>query len=82
MYVLCCEYFCPDLVLLLHNICMYYACLYIAEEVSGIPDEDQMTRIYAAIRNLPHPIPNLAFYQALSCLRLASILQVPTCYEQ
>jgi acyl-CoA dehydrogenase family protein 11 len=49
--------------------------LSIGEEVPGIPSTEQMTRIYAAIRNIPHPIPHLAFYQALSCFRMASILQ-------
>lgn len=49
------------------------------ESVPGIPDELHLTRIYAAIQNLPHPIPHLNFYQALSCFRMASIIQVHLC---
>ena len=60
-------------------VCLCAVHLYVCpagESVPGIPDELHLTRIYAAIQNLPHPIPRLNFYQALSCFRIASILQV------
>ena len=35
-----------------------------------------MTRIYASLRALPHPLPHLDFFKVLACFRMAAIAQV------
>lgn len=50
----------------------------IADVVPGCLSEDELTRIYAALRGLPHPLPDWEFFKALSCFRMAGIAQVLT----
>ena len=47
-----------------------------ATEVPGVIAEHEMTRIYAALRALSHPIPHLDYFKALACFRMAAIAQV------
>lgn len=46
-----------------------------ATEVPGVIAEHEMTRIYAALRALSHPIPHLDYFKALACFRMAAIAQ-------
>ena len=43
--------------------------------VAGIPDESSLINSYALQRNLKLPLVGLQYFQALSCYRLASIVQ-------
>ena len=45
------------------------------EPVAGIPDESSLVKSYALQRNLKVPLVGLRYFQALSCYRLASIVQ-------
>ena len=45
------------------------------EPVAGIPDESSLVKSYALQRNLKLPLVGLRYFQALSCYRLASIVQ-------
>ena len=47
----------------------------IDEPVAGIPDEASLIKSYALQRNLKLPLVGLQYFQALSCYRLASIVQ-------
>ena len=44
----------------------------------GVPNEEELTRMYSALMKLPHPLPDWPFFKALSCFRMASIVQVHT----
>lgn len=48
----------------------------VAPETPGVPNEQELTRLYCALMKLPHPLTNMAFFKALSCFRMASIVQV------
>lgn len=47
--------------------------------VPGIPSVHELTRIYAALMKLPHPLPHWEFFKALSCFRMAGVAQVKLC---
>ena len=42
----------------------------------GMPNEEELTRMYSSLMKLPHPLPDWPFFKALSCFRMASIAQV------
>ena len=44
--------------------------------VPGLPNEEELTRMYAALMKLPHPLPHWEFFKALSCFRMAAVVQV------
>ena len=46
-----------------------------AKPVAGMPDEPSLVKSYAHQRDLKLPLIGLSYFQALSCYRLASIIQ-------
>ena len=60
-----------------HFITLSFIQLFITidEPVAGIPDELSLIKSYALQRKLKLPLVGLQYFQALSCYRLASIIQ-------
>ncbi|XP_065896931.1 acyl-CoA dehydrogenase family member 11-like isoform X2 [Dysidea avara] len=47
----------------------------LSKPVAGMPDEPSLVKSYAHQRDLKLPLIGLSYFQALSCYRLASIIQ-------
>ena len=59
------------------QFCLLYLYFIIDADIPpGVPNEEELTRMYSALMKLPHPLPDWPFFKALSCFRMASIVQV------
>ena len=41
---------------------------HVAEEVDGLPSEEDITRVYSALVKMPHPLPRWAFFKERWCV--------------